>query len=138
MNQQVAVSLASLGIPVEQKAKLDTLAAQAGKALAAAKDKTERARARADFWTKVAGMLNDVQITRVFTQSVPAGRGAGGGGGGGRGGVQRVGVAVAEKPYGPFKPEPTSIPNIPAAIDKLGIVAYRRLVSVSSFKTSLK
>jgi hypothetical protein len=32
-------------------------------------------------------------------------------------GVQYVGVAVAEKPYGPFKPEPNWIPNIPASID---------------------
>jgi hypothetical protein len=32
-------------------------------------------------------------------------------------GVQCVGVAIADKPYGPFKPEPNWIPNIPASID---------------------
>jgi len=35
----------------------------------------------------------------------------------GRGGVKKVGVAVADKPYGPYKAEATAIPNIPPSID---------------------
>ncbi|HEX5399877.1 MAG TPA: family 43 glycosylhydrolase [Verrucomicrobiae bacterium] len=34
-----------------------------------------------------------------------------------RQGVKRVGVAVADRPFGPFKPEPNFIPNIPPSID---------------------
>jgi hypothetical protein len=32
-------------------------------------------------------------------------------------GIQRVGVAIADKPYGPFTPEPNFIPGIPPSID---------------------
>jgi beta-xylosidase len=32
-------------------------------------------------------------------------------------GVQKVGVAVADRPFGPFKPETNCIPNIPPSID---------------------
>lgn len=34
-----------------------------------------------------------------------------------RQGVQKVGVAVAEKPFGPYTPQATAIPNIPPSID---------------------
>lgn len=34
-----------------------------------------------------------------------------------RQGIQRVGVAIADRPFGPFKPEPNFIPDIPPAID---------------------
>ena len=34
-----------------------------------------------------------------------------------RQGVQKVGVAIAKKPFGPFKPETNSIPGIPPSID---------------------
>jgi hypothetical protein len=34
-----------------------------------------------------------------------------------RQGIQRVGVAIADNPFGPFKPEPDFIPGIPPSID---------------------
>ena len=34
-----------------------------------------------------------------------------------RNGIQRIGVAVADRPFGPFTPEPNFIPGIPPSID---------------------
>jgi Spy/CpxP family protein refolding chaperone len=87
LNAQLTTELGTLGWTVAQKTKVDPMLADAAKALAGAKDKAALVGARAAFWNKVAGELNDVQITQVFAPSFAGGRGGlGGGFGGGAGG----------------------------------------------------
>jgi hypothetical protein len=86
LEQQVNTRLGTLGQTADQKTKITALVADAAKKLAGAKDKATLTKAKGEFWAKVAGMLNDIQVTQVFAPTFQAGRGGGFGGGGPGGG----------------------------------------------------
>jgi hypothetical protein len=117
LNQQVSTSIGTLGLTAAQKAKLDAMVAETARTLATTKDRAALVKARGAFWNQVSGMLNEIQITQVFAPTFPPargtiGRGGAAGGGGGGGGGNRIGVAIADHPGGPYKPEPLPIQGI--------------------------
>ena len=115
LHQQLTTPLGTLGLSAAQKSQLDALIADSAAALPAATDAAALLKAKAAFWNKVAATLSDLQLTQIFAPTFPparTGRGAAPAGGGGGGGGNRIGVAIADKPEGPYVPQPTPIAGI--------------------------